>query len=239
MIAPAVALAWAITRSTANGRLQSSLLKAGIALCVAWGLLSYRQASTWRSNDDLFGNALTVNPRSAAAHETLGFLQAQQGESAADPQTRRSLFESAAEHYAAAAQTRPANSRVRYLWGNLLLRMGDAPAAEQQYAAAAELGFRDRVLLEVNWGSSLARQDKFEDALLHFKHASAVPARTPGEQAAVPTAMTSQGIVLAKLGRSEAAIDAFERSLAIEPEQPLARRYLASLRQAATRSAVP
>lgn len=64
-----LALALAVVLETNFGR---RLRPAVVLLIVAWGFISFRQATTWQNNFTVFGQALTVNSESWMANANLG-----------------------------------------------------------------------------------------------------------------------------------------------------------------------
>ena len=123
MLGPALALAW--------GLMRVNRLWVAVSCTVILGVLGLRcawQVHYWRDTVALFDHALTVNPRSSVAYNTLGMVLAAQNR-----------LPEATRYYTEAIRLPMRNPQAHNNLGNALSRQGKTSEAIQQYREALRL----------------------------------------------------------------------------------------------------
>ena len=109
MLGPALALAWGLAQCHSGAGSPS----AGVVVLGVLGIGSMWQTHYWHDTVSLFEHALTVNPRSSVAHNTLGMVRAAQNRLA-----------EATRYYTEALRLWPRNTQAHNNLGNTLSRQG-------------------------------------------------------------------------------------------------------------------
>ena len=174
-----------------------------LLLMIRAHLLSY----CWRNSTVLFTHTLRVNPRSLAAHNTLGFLLAQQGD-----------LPDAEQHYRAALAVRGWDPAAHFNLANLLAARGDLDQsiAEYRAAAAADPG---NATIHNNLGVACARANQLPEAVVSFLNALNL-------KPDYADAHSNLGVALAAQGRTDEARNHLARALQIDPNNAVAQRGL-------------
>src|SRR5438552_134960 len=151
MLGPALALAWGLTQVR-----QRWLAVGCVVVLGALGIGSVWQTHYWHDSVSLFEHALTVNPRSSVAHNTLGMVQAAQNRLA-----------EATHYYTEALRLWPRNTQAYNNLGNALSRQGKTQEAIEQYTEALRLkpNFAEAYN---NLGAALTDQGRVAEAISHY-----------------------------------------------------------------------
>lgn len=132
--------------------------------------------------------------------------------------------EAAARNFERALEADPANADAALSRGSLELARGDAPGAERWFRRALELApASPRAHLCV--GVALAYRDRLEEALAFFRDALAREERDGGDA----DAFLLCAACLADLGRTEEAIEVYERHLPDRPNPEAHLQYAQAL----------
>ena len=203
MLGPALALAWGLTQ------LRQRWLAVGCVVVLgALGIGSMWQTRYWHDSVSLFEHALTVNPRSSVAHNTLGMVRAAQNRLA-----------EATHYYTEALRLWPRNTQAYNNLGNALSRQGKTQEAIEQYTEA--LRFKpNSAQAHNNLGAALADQGRVAEAISHYTAALRLQPR-------YVNAHLNLGVILAKQGRFAEAKQHFSEVLRLDPNHATARRFLA------------
>jgi Flp pilus assembly protein TadD len=185
---------------------------AGVALCVLFGVLTWRRCGDFRDDVTLFRTTLARNPDCWMAHNNLGQILAL---------TPAGLPE-AIEHYAAAVRLNPADADLYFNLANALTRTpGGLDAAVGEYEAALRLD-PDYVVAHNNLGNAYSRMDgHLPDAIAQYEEALRI-------DPAQPEIDNNLGTVLLMAGRTQEAIAHFEAALRLNPNLPQAHMNLAA-----------
>jgi len=205
MLGPALALAWGLVQLR-----QRWLAVGGVVVLGALGIGSMWQTHYWHDSVSLFEHALTVNPRSSVAHNTLGMVQAAQNRLA-----------EATHYYTEALRLWPRkrNTQAYNNLGNALSRQGKTQEAIEQYTEA--LRFKpNSAQAHNNLGAVLADQGRVAEAISHYTAALRLQPR-------YVNAHLNLGVILAKQGRFAEAKQHFSEVLRLDPNHTTARRFLA------------
>lgn len=127
---------------------------------------------------------------------------------------------SAVTHLEKALELLPDRADLRWLLGRAQLLAGAPRRALASFQAAAAAGGEAPFWAHNEWGSALAQTGRLEDALEHFR---ATLAADPGNV----QALFYSGLAFEGLGRVEAAVQYYCRSLDAEPNPPAAARLQA------------
>jgi cytochrome c-type biogenesis protein CcmH/NrfG len=184
----------------------------GVALCVLFGVLTWRRCGDFRDNETLYRTTLARNPDCWMAHNNLGRLLAV---------TSGGLPE-ALEHYAAAVRLNSGLAELHYNLANALARTpGRLTEAVGEYEAALRLA-PDYAMAHNALGNVLAQIDgRLPEAIEHYEQALHI---TP----AVPDVHNNLGIALLMAGRTQEAIAHFEQALRLNPNLPQVHLNLAA-----------
>jgi len=202
MLGPALALAWGLT-----------LVKrrwAAVCCVVLLGILGLRcawQAHYWRDSVALFEHALTVNPRSSVAYNTLGMVLAAQNR-----------LPEATRYYTEAIRLPPRNPQAHNNLGNALSRQGKTSEAVQQYLEALRLK-PTFAQAHNNLGATLANQGRVDEAIRHYTVALWLHPR-------YVEARFNLGVTLARQGRFIEARQQMSDVLRLDPNHAAARQFL-------------
>jgi len=128
---------------------------------------------------------------------------------------------SAVEAFQRACELSPTTARFRSDLGAAQLAAGAPRDAVASFEAAAAAAPDDPVVLG-NLGYALSLSDRPDEALATLRRAAAMPGRTA-------TIEDNLGLVLLRQGDRAGARAAFQRAVALAPNDPRARAHLASL----------
>ena len=195
LLAGGGSLAW--SRAWRQGRIGTRVwICTGIlALTVVLGLgiLTWRQVQVWRDSKTLWTHVLSVEPRSAVAHISLGSVFASEGNlaqamahyqqaveiwpHAADLHTDlgRALLDhgrpaEAREYLRKATLLRPGSAEARLLLGIAFLAAGNAEEAIEQHRIAARI-HPDSAVIHYNLGLALASSGRVSEGIEHYEAA--------------------------------------------------------------------
>lgn len=176
-------------------------------------------------------------PEAAAAHHELGALYFEEG-----------LIEFAKEHYAQAQELAPGNVRVGLALAALTARDGDVAGAWSQIRDLGAAVMEHDVELRTLLGMALDDFDELRRSFPDTAENHAAYARLLYQAARIPEAVTAAhratvlnpsdadtwkflGDVQGQLGNLPQARAAYEKSLEVNPDQPLVRQRLERLQQ--------
>ncbi len=248
LLGPAIGLAWAGQHTRPHTATLLGVLGLGL---IGWQ--SHTQVQVWQNTETLFTHALQVNPRSALAHNNMGFTLAEQGR-----------LEEAIAHYQQALQMRPDFAYTHNNFGLALAHQGNLEAAIAAYTQAIRLR-PDYVNAHNNLGLALVRQGQPVEAMGHFTQALAITPDSAETHNNLGIALAAQeqhgaairqfahalqlkpdyakayfnlGLALSHLGQHDAAIAALRMALHLQPTWPQAATQLAWLIVTHTSSAM-
>jgi hypothetical protein len=198
----ALAIAWRGWRDGRAGALRVSLLGGAlVAILLAWGALSWRQAAVWRDGVTLWTRALLVVPESPVARSNLGTALAKQRDFAgaavqyrevtlrwrSEPGAFQNLgralaadqrFAEAVEPFRRLVELRPGSAAAHLDLGAALYNVGETSEAVAVFARAVELD-PTSIRAHESLGTALWRQGREAEAGEHFRRAAALGAGTP------------------------------------------------------------
>src|SRR5574341_2585089 len=200
--------AWHARRSGRLG-LPAVALLCGLALIILVGLggLTWRQVRVWHDSLSLWTHALTIDPRSAIAHNNLGIVLANQGK-----------LDQAIAHYQEALRVRPTYSKGHDNLGVALAKQGRLAAAEQEFTLAVRYNPANAAA-QLNLANVYAMQGKDEQAEAEYRRLLAL-------KPTYAKAYLNLGLLLRKQGRSDEGIALLQRALALKPENVTGRNAL-------------
>jgi Tfp pilus assembly protein PilF len=240
LLGPAIGLAWVGRRI----RPYPACTLLGVLVLGLMGWRSYTQVHVWQNTETLFTHALQVNPRSALAHNNMGFTFAEQGR-----------LDEAIAHYQQALQVRPDFAYTHNNFGLALAHQGHLEAAIAAYTQAIRLR-PEYVNAHNNLGLALVRQGQPGEAMEHFTQALAIIPDSAETHNNLGIALAAQekygaaiqqfaqalqlkpdhakayfnlGLALSQLGQPDAAIAAVRLALQLQPTWPQAATQLAWL----------
>ena len=182
-----------------------------VAVLVCCTVLTARQVRYWATSDTLFQHALDVTDDNYVAHNSLGIAL-----------LSRSEVGEAKRHFQEALRIKKDYWEAYGNLGNALAKEGNLEEARRQYAILLEASPRD-VLAHIKLGETLLRQGKFQEAEGNFRDAAALEPENAG--AWLQLAITQQ-----VLGRTEAALESYGRSLQQKANNPIALKWIAWIR---------
>jgi cytochrome c-type biogenesis protein CcmH/NrfG len=202
MLGPALALAWGLMRVNRPWITVSCAVILGVlGLRCAW------QVHYWRDSVALFEHALTVNPRSSVAYNTLGMVLAAQNR-----------LPEATRYYTEAIRMPMQNPQAHNNLGNALSRQGKTSEAIQQYREALRLK-PTFAQAHNNLGATLAAQGRVAEAIRHYTVALQLH---PG----YVEARFNLSVTLAMQGRFTEARQHMSEVLRLNPTHAAARQFL-------------
>jgi tetratricopeptide (TPR) repeat protein len=223
MLGPALIVASLLAGRLRSQSTSSILLITCSAILLGFASISFLQAGTWMSDNQLFGQALRINLRSIVANQTLGFLAAQAADrSAANPGRQNQFTVLALDYDDKALAVDDNNPRVHFNRGNLLLKANHPELAVIDYSLAAGKT-EDEASLQNNWGIADLQMQINDQALGHFQNAARINPK-------FPDAYANAGIAYENLGQPDQANAQFQHALTLDPHQPQALRHLSGLR---------
>src|SRR5574341_508767 len=184
-------------------------LLCGLALIILVGLggLTWRQVRVWHDPLSLWAHALTIDPKSAIAHNNLGVALARQGN-----------LDQAIAHYREALRLQPNYSRAHDSLGAALAKQGHLAAAEQELTLALRFNPASAAA-RLNLANVYAMQGKDEQAEAEYRRLLAL-------KPTYAKAYLNLGLLLRKQGRSDEGIALLQRALALKPENVTGRNAL-------------
>jgi len=202
MLGPALALAWGLAQVRRRW-----LAVGGVVVLGALGIGSMWQTRYWHDTVSLFEHALTVNPRSSVAHNTLGMVLAAQNRLA-----------EATRYYTEALRLWPRNTQAHNNLGNALSRQGKTQEAIEQYTEALRLK-PNSAQAHNALGAVLADQGHFAEAISHYAEALRL-------EPAYLQAHYNLGNALSRQGKMPEAIQQYTEALRLKPNFAEARNNL-------------
>ncbi|HEX5068151.1 MAG TPA: hypothetical protein VFY49_18670, partial [Myxococcota bacterium] len=172
-----------------------------VAAIAVLSILAWRQSAIWHDSETLWQRAYAAAPDSPLAALNLGLVRAQQAAREKDPARRIALRDDALELVRAAAARRPGSGLYPM---NEAIVLADRAADVPEPARGEDLAQAERLArgaIESGEASGLA------EASWYFQH----------------------GRILAAAGRLDEAGARYERALALRPEWPVPRLWLASV----------
>ena len=208
MLAPAVALAWVLSRHA-----RSALVALAFLVVLGLGVLAARQTTCWYDTQTLFRQTLAVNPKSLAALSVFAYVEDLQGRP-----------DKALEMYGQALENNPGDARTMYNIGNVYLGRGKPAEAAAAYRQALG-GMGRHSTLRSNFGLALAQLGRLDEAKMQLEEAIAINPRNAH-------AHQSLGTVLAARRDFAGARQHYETALRIDPKLDAAKDALEQLRAA-------
>jgi len=204
--------AFALAGDWAGPRFRRAGPALGVALCILFGVLTWRRCGDFRDEQTLYRTTLARNPDCWMAHNNLGKLLA------LSPAT----LPEAIEHFAAAVRLDPGVAELHYNLANTLAcTPGRLLEAVDEYEAALRLD-PDFVVAHNNLGNALSRIDgRLPEAAVQYEQALRI-------QPDQPEVHNNLGTVLLMLGRTPEAIAHFEAALRLNPNLAQAHMNLAA-----------
>ncbi|MFI5362594.1 MAG: tetratricopeptide repeat protein [Elusimicrobiota bacterium] len=195
-------LAWPLLAAGAvlrlRGRARGAAFAAGVAILVLLGALSWRQTLVWRDSESLWRQALSVDNNNYVARINL-----------ADALSRDGDLPGAAREADIAVRLSPDNGKYRKIYGGILMALGRAREAGDQYEAALRLEPDDAVT-QYDLGVALQRQGRWQEAVPRYRRALELDPRAAG-------ARNNLGAALVAGGKWSEAIDAYREALRLDP----------------------
>jgi tetratricopeptide (TPR) repeat protein len=194
-------------------RLRPGGVAATSAVLLALAVLTWRQCGIYADEETLWRDTVAKTPTAAIAHNNLGGIFLERGETDA----ARRHFEAAL-----AADARFPESHVNL--GVVLDRAGRRDEAIEHYrrALALDPAFADA---HNNLGIALGGAGDLEGAIASFRRALA-------HRREFPNALYNLGVALVRAGRPREALDALERAARLAPDDADVRRALVAARAA-------
>ena len=193
LLGPAIGLAWAVQHMRAKN--VALLLSLAVLSLLGWQCSV--QVRVWQNTETLFTQALRVNPRSALAHNNMGFAFAQQGR-----------IDEAIAHYQQALRLRPDYAYTHNNLGLALAMQGKLAEAITAYTEAIRL-MPNYVNASNNLGLALIRQGQPVAAIEHFTRALAITPHSAETH-------NNLGIALAAQGQYAAAMQQFAHAVQLQ-----------------------
>ncbi|MFL6501407.1 MAG: tetratricopeptide repeat protein [Candidatus Udaeobacter sp.] len=131
----------------------------GLLVLASLGILTWRQAATYKDIETLWRTTLVRNPECWMAHTNLGLVLLQQGK-----------IDDGIAHYRSALQMQPDSWDAEYNLGTALLRRGQVDEAIQHCERAVVMRPTDPDA-QVSLGDALLRKGRIDDAIDHYQKA--------------------------------------------------------------------
>jgi tetratricopeptide (TPR) repeat protein len=173
-------------------------LALGGALLLTLGLLTWRQAGIYRSQEILWQDTLATNPDCWLAHENLGVLLGDQGR-----------IEEAMEHFHKAIQINPNNYKALNDLGVALAAKGRFDEAIENYRKALQINPNYSAAL-YNLGMALSARGQYDEAIENYYKAIQI---NPNYS----DTLIGLGVALSAKGRLDEAIENFRKAIQINP----------------------
>jgi len=186
----------------------TTLASIGAVVVFALGLGVWRQCGVWQNSEQLWSRVLEVDGKAAIAHNNLGVLLAERGQTTA-----------AIVQYTQAIQNDSSYADPHNNLGYELAAQGRADAAIEQYKAAKMIK-PSYAEAEINWGNALSSEKRFEEATTHYARALEL---LPGNAAAE----FDWGLALEAQNKLPEAAEHLSRAVLSDPSFTDARDALA------------
>ncbi len=204
-----LAVVWGLASVTARWSWRRSVLPAAAATALVGCIVGTRlQLRYWADSVALFGHALAVSPRNAAAQTNYGYALLERGQAA-----------EALGHFEQAVAIRPSYAKARLNLGVGLASVGRSDEAIVQYREALRLD-PTYVAVHYDLGLEFAEHDRLDEAIAAYREAIRLD---PGDA----KAENGLGLVLARAGRFEEAVGHYQAALAVEPGLSVVHNNLA------------
>jgi tetratricopeptide (TPR) repeat protein len=198
-----IALASAGVVSLSDKFAQYRAIIAGAALLVvaSLGILTWRQAATYRNVETLWRTTIARNPECWMAHTNLGLVLLQQGK-----------IDDGIAHYRSALQIQPDSWDAEYNLGTALLAKGQVDEALFHCERAVRMRPTDPDAL-VSLGNALYQKGRIDEAIAHYQKAIT-------EHPDHFLARYSLGHALLEKGEFDDAIQVCRSALLLNPSDP-------------------
>jgi Flp pilus assembly protein TadD len=192
-------------RSTASA--QPLILAGGTIALAAFGLLAFRYANAWASEDALWTHTLKINHDAWQAHNRLGAKKFSRGD-----------IESGYYHFTQSTRLRPDLGETHNNLGSALSAKGRLDEAIKEFTVACRL-MPNVPAMRVNLANALFQAGRFAEAsdAYHF-----LLEKEPNN----PAFLNNYAVTLFRQGNKEEAIRFFRRALEINPTMKDAREGL-------------
>jgi len=182
------------------------------AVPAALAVLVWRQASVYETDETLWLDVLSKNPKAWLAHSRLAAIEHQRGD-----------FDRAIEHLERSLTMHPRSAWAHCEYGIILNRRQQWAEAEKHLRRAIELNPKHAGAHSA-LGYNLVRQNRPTEAQEHMTRAVEL---APHDS----DAWTNLGLLHQRYGRFAEAAQCYRQALAANPRNELARQRLASLPQ--------
>lgn len=182
-----------------SGSLELGERTLGILICVALGILTWRQSTGYHDIETLWRTTIDRNPHSWMAEHNLGGRLLEKGDN-----------EGAVTHFERASQLKPDNPETHYGLADALRRKGDIDRAITEARVSLSLrpnDFDTHFLL----GRALVTKGLVDEAITHFSKAIEI---RPNHSAA------HYNLAIALLEKHEAAgaVEHYEKAIEVQPD---------------------
>jgi len=201
----AMATRW-YERSTESA--QPLILAGGAIVLATCGLLSFRYANAWASEDALWTHTLKTNNNAWQAHNRLGAKKFSRGD-----------IEGGYYHFSQSTKLRPDLGETHNNLGSALSAKGRLDEAIKEFTAACRLTPHVPAM-HVNLANSLFQVGRFQEASEKFRW---LLEKEPNN----PALINNLAVTLFKQGNKEEAVRLFRRALELSPNLKDAREGLA------------
>lgn len=205
MLGPCLALS-ACLAGTLDHRRRVASTTACVALAML-ALLSFRQSTHWRNDDELFNHALAINPDSGLGNNYIGAEAA-----------RNDDFIKARHHLSKALDANPASGQVWNNMGMVMAKLGRYEEAMQLFLTALAKT-PELPAAHNNLGAAYQNLGDFENAVLAYQEAVRRHPR-------LMNGWINLAMALVHTGRREEAIPHLQRAIAIAPDDYSPHREL-------------
>ena len=168
-------------------------------LLLTLGLLTWRQAGTYKDEETLWQTTLVKNPDSSMAYNNLGLLLKRQGR-----------MNEAIENYHKALQLDPNNYEALNNLGNILKTGRHLDEAIECYRQAIQINPKYYEALN-NLGAALAAKGQVDEAIGYYRQAILINPKFAGP-------LNNLGVALGTKGQIDDAIDSFRQAILIDPK---------------------
>lgn len=210
VLAGGVAARWGLSSADRSPRRSGIALCCGAAAILMLAGLTWRQCRIWRSDESLWRQALSVEPRSSMARSNLAIAAIRHGD-----------WDRATGLLRDAVDLNPANAHALTNLGLVLQRRGESDAALRHLHAA----WRLRSAADVSYNLALVYQQRHD-----WGEAARWYEQTLRIQPDYVKACNNLGICLKRSGRFNDAGVWYERAIRLDPEYADAHYNLAILR---------
>ncbi|MGO8836407.1 MAG: tetratricopeptide repeat protein [Limisphaerales bacterium] len=170
-------------------------------LVVVLGVLTWRQADTYRDLETLWRTTLARNPDCCLAHNNLGVLLNSEGHT-----------EEAIEHFQKAVRLSPDYCEALNNLGSALANQGQFDEAIENFRQAARFNPNDFKAL-CNLGLALANKGRLDEAIEAYRQATRI---NPN----FSDALDNLGNTLAAKGRLDEAIENYRQAIRVNSNRP-------------------